>query len=458
MDRFAIALPTSARRLMTLLEDDGHEAVAVGGCVRDALLGRPVADVDIATSALPTQTMSIAAAADLVAHPTGIAHGTVTVVVDDEPIETTTYRLDGVYRDGRHPETVTFTRDITADLARRDFTINAIAYSPTTDEFTDPFDGRGDLSRGLIRCVGDPDERFGEDALRILRALRFSAQLGFDVEEETAQACKRCAPLLDAIAAERIGDEFLKLVSAPNAAVTIHDFWSIVVTFIPEFAVMDGFAQYNPHHPHDVAAHTLAAFAAASDAAIVTHPGDPVVCMALLLHDIGKPDTFSTDERGGHFYGHADRGAEMAHDILVRLRYPRVFVDEVCRLVKYHGICILPEERSIKRWMNRLGLATFYRLLDVKRGDVSGLCSEDQHVLRQFAEIETMAHRIEEASACFSLKDLAIDGNDIIETLGVTPGPAVGELLNEALETVIDEAAPNERDTLLAYLRRHIAG
>jgi len=455
MARITLTLPLAARRLIALLEANGHEAFVVGGCIRDALLDRPLADVDIATSALPNQTMMLAETAGITTYPSGLPHGTVTVVLDDESFEITTYRVDGFYRDARHPETVTFAHDIRADLARRDFTINALAYSPTTGELVDPFDGTSDLATGIIRCVGDPSLRLNEDALRIMRALRFSAQLGFDVEEETAQACRDHAPLLDSIAAERIGAEFLKLVRAPYAAQTIRLFWDIIVLIIPEIAFMKGFEQDNPHHPHDVAEHTLTALEAANNAAIVTAPGDPVICMALLMHDIGKPFTCTHDEQCSHFYGHAETGSLITNDILSRLRYPRIFVDEVCRLVKYHGVCITAEEKNIKHWMNRLGPKTFHRILDVKRGDVSGLCTEDQGVLALFDDIEQIAEQIEQSDACFSLKRLAITGNDIIE-LGVAPGPQIGTLLNTALNAVIDEEVINEKLALINYLHERI--
>jgi tRNA nucleotidyltransferase (CCA-adding enzyme) len=456
MDRIALTLPLAARRLIVLLEANGHEAFVVGGCVRDALLDRPLVDIDIATSALPDQIMMLAETAGITVHPTGLPHGTVTVVLGDESFEITTYRVDGIYRDARHPETVTFARSIRADLARRDFTINALAYSPTTDELVDPFGGTSDLAAGIIRCVGDPSLRLNEDALRIMRALRFSAQLGFDVEEETAQACHDHAPLLDSIAAERVGDEFLKLVRAPYAAQTIRLFWDIIVLIIPEIAFMKGFEQDNPHHPHDVAEHTLAALETANNATIVTTPSDPIICMTLLMHDIGKPFTCTHDEHGSHFYGHAERGSLITHDILSRLRYPRIFVDEVCQLVKYHGVCITTEEKNIKHWMNRLGSPTFHRILDVKRGDVSGLRKEDQGVLALFDDIEQIAWRIERSDACFSLKRLAITGNDIID-LGVEPGPQVGTLLNTALNAVINEEVVNEKHILVDYLHKRIA-
>ncbi len=455
MEQITIALPLTAIRLITLLEVNGHEAFVVGGCVRDALLGRTIADIDIATSALPDQILMLATTAGMRTCPTGLPHGTVTVIVDDESFETTTYRMDGTYLDARHPETVTFTHDIKTDLSRRDFTINALAYSPTTGELVDPFGGYSDLKTRQIRCVGEARLRFSEDALRIMRALRFSAQLGFTIERDTAQACHENEALLDSIAAERIGIEFLKLVSAPYAAQAIRLFWSTVVHIIPEMAPMKGFEQNNPHHPYDVAEHTLIALQTASDASIVTTPNDPVICMALLMHDMGKPFTCTQDEQGFHFYDHAEKGAEIARTILSRLRYPRTFIDEVCQLVKYHGVCITPEEKSIKRWMNRLGTKAFYRILDVKRGDVSGLRLEDQNVLELFDEIEQIAEKIEVDDECFSLKNLAIKGTDII-ALGITPGPQIRTLLNAALDAVIDDRIANKKDALIDYVREQI--
>lgn len=438
----------SARRVVRALEAHGHEAYLVGGCVRDTLIGRPVSDIDITTSATPEQTIDAARTAGMAVHPTGIAHGTVTVVADGEAMEVTTYRVDGVYRDARHPESVIFSTDVEDDLARRDFTVNAMAYSPASGVLVDPFGGRSDLHAHIIRAVGDPSARFEEDALRIMRALRFSSQLGFSIEERTDAALRHASPLLDRISVERIASELLLLVGGAGAAEAIRTHWDVIATILPELAPMKGFDQHNPHHPYDVAEHTLHALDA-------TPSADPCVRMTLLLHDIGKPDTYHADAKGGHFYGHAKRSAVIARNVLVRLRYPRAFTDEVVKLVENHGAPIIDDPKNVKRWMRRLGHDSFYRLLDVKRGDVGALCARDQKILPLFDRIESTAHEIDEEHACFSLKDLAITGDDLLAA-GVERGPLIGRLLKTALDAVIDEAVPNEKPALMAFIEGYL--
>ena len=336
----AFAIPSYARTALDRLTAAGHEAWLVGGCVRDLLLGRTPGDYDITTAALPEETEGVFAGEQLIE--TGLRHGTVTVVLEGCPLEITTYRVDGTYADARHPDQVTFTRSLREDAARRDFTVNAMAYHPDRGLW-DGFGGRADLEKGLLRCVGDPETRFREDALRILRAVRFASVLGFTLEPATAEAARRTAPLLGQIAPERLSAELTKLLCGPGAGTVLGEYPDILGALIPELGPMVGFDQRNLHHCHDLLTHTAAA--------VDNIPPDPALRLAMLLHDVGKPETFSLGEDGqGHFYGHAKRSVELADAILRRLRYPNHLREKAVTLIRFHdaGMSMLSSTSAVQ--------------------------------------------------------------------------------------------------------------
>lgn len=430
---------------MGRLEEHGYECYVVGGCVRDGLRGLVPHDWDICTDALPDQMQAIFQ--DIPCILTGVQHGTVTVVWEHQPVEITTYRTDGEYADGRHPQKVEFVRTVQQDLSRRDFTMNAMAYHPVRG-LVDPFGGQQDLQQGLLRCVGKAEQRFEEDALRILRALRFSSCYGFSIEEKTAQALKKQAPRLTLIAAERIRMELDRLLLGKYVGQVLRCYGEILVPVLPEIQPMFGFDQCNPHHHLDVFAHTVK----------TVEESKPLlpIRLALLLHDIGKPSCFTKDENGvGHFYGHSSVSEEVAETILKRLRYDRATAERVRLLIKYHDPVIEPTESSVKRWLNRLGEEGFRQLLWVKEGDCRGqhpsLAEERLPILE---EIRQVLDKVITDSQCFSLKDLAINGNDVL-SCGVPPGKAVGQRLAEIFEAVLDGRLPNEREVLLEVLRKN---
>ena len=435
-------LPEQVHTVIDRLCGAGHEAFAVGGCVRDALLGRTPGDYDVTTSARPEEIEAVFAREKLIE--TGLRHGTVTVLLGGMPIEVTTYRVDGEYADHRHPDCVRFTRDLTEDLARRDFTINALAFSPERG-IIDPFGGREDLAAGRIRCVGRADARFREDALRILRALRFSSVLGFPLDGETARAALASRELLRAVSAERVYAELVKLLCGPNVREVVCRYVDILGVVIPELLPMKGFDQRNPHHVYDVLEHSAAACAAV--------PSEPVLRLAALLHDIGKPECFTLGEDGvGHFCGHAAISASRAEEILTRLKSDRATRERVVTLVREHDLIIPAQERAVKRALRRLGKEDFFALLALKRAD--NLAQSPAYADRQrtYDALEELARCVLEEEACLSLRDLAVSGQDLI-ALGMEPGPALGAALAAMLDAVIDGEVPNGKDALLAWYR-----
>lgn len=434
-------LPKSAGTILATLEAAGHEAWCVGGCVRDALLGREPEDWDVTTSALPEETRAVFGDR---AYPTGLKHGTVSVRDEyGKLVEVTTYRIDGAYPDHRHPDSVTFTRSIDEDLARRDFTVNAIAAN-LRGEFRDPFGGREDLTRKLLRCVGDPERRFREDALRILRGLRFSAVLGLEIEMETAAAMERNRALLQDIAPERIQTELVKLLTGRYAARPLQAHPGIIGVFWPEVLPMVGFDQRNVHHCYDVWTHSIET--------LNSTPPVPALRCAALLHDIGKPSAFAPDEAGvGHFRGHAKASVALTNAMLRRLKFPNGFRERVLRLVEWHDRDIPRTDKALRRALRVLGEETLRQLLALKRAD--NLAQAPAYHGRQ-AEIrlaEEILDRLLAEDACFSLKQLAVNGNDLL-AMGLT-GPAVGRALNGLLGRVVDGELPNNRDALLEALR-----
>ena len=431
-------LPEQVKKIIDTLNAAGHEAYAVGGCVRDGLLGRAPGDYDVASSALPEETKAVFAGEKLIE--TGLRHGTVTVLSGGIPVEVTTFRIDGEYADCRHPDSVTFTRSLRDDLARRDFTVNAMAYSPEGG-IIDLFGGRNDLDAGLIRCVGDADARFKEDALRIIRALRFASVLGFQLEEKTARAARDNKELLKSVSAERLFAELLRLLCGQNVRAVLCGYIDVIGAVIPEALPMKGFLQRNPHHIYDVLEHTAAAVEAVSP--------EPELRLAALLHDIGKPRCLTVDDAGtGHFYGHAEISAEIAEDILSRLKSDGATRKNVVRLVREHGVQIEENERAVKRALNRLGEETFFRLLQLKRADNAAQSPENAGRRVYYDGLERLARQIIEKKQCFSLKNLAVNGDDLI-ALGIRPGPELGVRLNALLEAVISGKAENSREALL---------
>ena len=435
--------PQQVHQLLERLEAGGFSAFVVGGCVRDIMMGRTPADWDAATSARPEQVMALFAPDAL---PTGLQHGTVTVRLGGYTFEVTTFRRDGCYRDARHPDHVTFTTDLREDLSRRDFTINAMAMD-LRGTVVDPFGGGEDLRRRVLRCVGNPDRRLSEDALRIMRGLRFAATLGLTIDAPTAEALHRHRALLREIAIERITAELTRLLCGGRADEILLTYPDVLAVVIPEIMPAIGFQQYNPHHCYDVWEHSVRAMAAA--------PVDPVIRYTLLLHDLGKPETFSLDEKGvGHFYNHGKVSAEIANRVCQRLRLDRTTSDAVVDLVRWHDMEIPLSEKGIRRQLRRFGEMNLRRLLQIKRGD--NLAQHPAYLGRQdhITQLEQLLDVVLQEEQCFSLKQLAVKGDDLLD-LGLS-GRAVGEALNTLLDQVVDGKMPNDRDLLLLYVKEKL--
>ena len=436
-------VPPYVHTVLTALQDAGHEAYPVGGCVRDCLMGRTPADWDVCTSALPGETEAVFAGWRVIE--TGVKHGTVTVLSDGRPVEITTFRTDGTYHDGRHPDSVTFVSSLREDLARRDFTVNAMALGPD-GTVIDPFGGREDLRAGRVRCVGEPDRRFGEDALRILRALRFASKLDFAIDPGTARSAVENRALLDRIARERVFSEMKGILTGPGAGRVLRGYAPVIFQVIPELGPLAGFDQKNPHHIYDIWTHT----AMAVDAA----PPEPVLRLTMLLHDVGKPETFFTDEAGvGHFYGHAEKGEALAERILRRLRCDNATRERVCLLIHYHAIQPPQTERAMRRLLAKVGEETVRQLLDCWRADCADRADAVLAADIPCGTLIGTAERIleellAEPTPCFDVKSLAVNGRDIL-ALGLSPGPAVGRVLGTLLEEVMDGSLANEREALL---------
>lgn len=441
-------LPAGAQYIISRLMKCGFEAYVVGGCVRDKMLSKEPDDWDICTNAHPNTVASIFRDCHVI--PAGVRHGTLTVESFGDMYEVTTYRIDGEYSDFRRPSRVEFTSDITKDLSRRDFTINAIAYNEKAG-FIDPFDGAGDLlSRRLIRCVGNAEDRFNEDALRIMRAIRFSSILGFRIEEKTSDAIHRNKHLLDHIAAERINVELRKLLTGKHALPVLLEYSDVIAQIIPEFAQCIGFDQHNKYHVYTVYEHIMRA--------MNNYTGDDeTVRLALFFHDIGKPQCYTEDENGGHFHGHGVPSSDMTSEIMTRLRFDNQTKNDVAALVLYHDATIEPTKKTVRRWFNKIGTSLFLRLLQVRKADILAHAPETiQSRLDRCDALEKLANEIMDEAECFSLKDLAVKGEDVMR-LGVPEGKEVGRLLNEALCAVINEAVKNDHDELIAYLSRRLA-
>lgn len=433
-------ISVGARAILQTLMDGGYEACLVGGCVRDLLRGAVPHDWDICTSARPEETAACFAHRRVLE--TGMKHGTVTVLEDGEPYEITTYRTEGPYSDSRRPDYVTFVSSLEADLARRDFTMNAIALK-LDGSLQDPFGGTEDIKYGVIRCVGDPACRFQEDGLRIMRALRFGASFGYKIEEKTAQAIRAYQKVLRHVAVERIQVELCKLLTGRWAGAILRHYPDVLCQFWHQLRPLVELEQNNPWHCWGGWEHTICALEAV--------PADLPLRLAVLLHDIGKPGCKSTDETGvDHFYGHAEAGAELADGMLRTLKFDNKTRERVVILVKRHDLPL--SEYSIRRWLGRLGAETFFQLLEVKRADSLGQNSSMvKDWLAELDEIKAKAEEILAQQECLSLRGLEVNGKDVLEA-GIAPGPEVGQVLNGLLEQVLSGAVPNEREALLARI------
>lgn len=438
------SIPPGAAYILTALERGGYEAFLVGGCVRDLLRGVPPHDWDICTSARPEETEACFSGRRIVE--TGLKHGTVTVLAEGGPYEITTYRREGPYSDSRRPDYVRFVTSLEEDLARRDFTMNAVALG-LDGVLRDPFGGGEDIRAGLIRCVGEPARRFREDGLRVMRGLRFAATLGYAVEEGTARAIYHCRAMLDHVAAERINTELCRLLVGDRAGDVLRQYPDVFCQFWPQLAPLVTLEQNNPWHCWGGWEHTVRALEGA--------PADVTLRLTMLLHDIGKPGCKSTDGRGiDHFYGHPAAGAEMADRMLRALKFDNGIRKRVVTLVEHHDVQLSGQEKSIRRWLNRLGPEAFFQLLEVKRADGRGQAYEK--IKDRLPELDAIQAKAEELLAqgqCLGLKDLAVNGRDVLAA-GVAPGPEVGRILAELLDRVLSGELPNQREELL----RQIAG
>lgn len=436
-------IPEESKRLMKMLLDAGYEAFVVGGCVRDSLLGRKPHDWDICTNALPDQMKEVFS--DFRVLDTGLKHGTLTVLLEN-PYEITTYRKDGDYSDHRHPDQVEFVSDLKEDLSRRDFTINAMAAN-INGEIIDYFDGQYDLLNHRIMCVGDPEQRFEEDALRILRAMRFASRYGFGIEQRTAIAMFMKKDLLKEIAAERIGSEFLQIMSG-NCAELLRGFRAVFEVIVPEITPSIGFVQNNPHHCYDVWTHTVEA--------VRSCHADTVVKIACLYHDLGKPHCYSEDEHGiGHFYGHAAVSAEIAEKSLRNLRLESKLIADVVQLVASHDRMLEVKKNIVRRCLNKFGEIQFMNLVFLQAADKSAqLLDIGQHgeQVTRVSQFFRMIQEIKQQEDCFKLKDLAVNGNDLIQ-IGFSQDKSLGNALNTLLELVMDDKMENDKEKLLAKAR-----
>lgn len=453
--------PTQAAlRVLSVLEGAGLEAWIVGGWVRDALLGAPSHDIDVCCSGLWQESARALRAAGIDVVESGTKFGGITAIADGERIEVTTYRLDGFYTDGRHPESVERAASVEEDLARRDFTVNAMAWHPVRG-LLDCFDGAGDLERREIRAVGEPQRRFEEDALRMLRAVRFACRLDFTIEPATAAALASCAPLLDAVARERVGWELEGILATGRAGDALVRYPEIMCAAIPELAPCRGFGQHSRYHVYDVYEHTARVLSVAGEEArgggAAAGPS-PSLMWAALLHDVEKPSCFTLDERGnGHFYGHPELSAKTARVVMERLSCPKELVRDACLLIRYHDRPLEAERCSLLRMMSCLAgagvdtIRLMNELFDLKRADTFGKAPSCFYYVEEIERMREMVRELVATGEAYSLSTLDLDGRDLIEA-GVKPGKQVGNLLQRALDAAIDGVVPNDRSALLAYL------
>ena len=437
---FKMVLPQTVEYCMKTLERAGFEAFAVGGCVRDSLLGITPQDYDLCTNAKPSEVAELFADYTLVR--SGEKHGTIGVVIENQVVEITTYRTEGGYQDSRHPGWVRFVSKLKEDLARRDFTVNAMAYNPRKG-VVDPFGGRKDLKNKILRTVGEPQERFSEDALRILRGVRFSVRFGLTPEDGTLQAMKELAPSIKKLAKERVFLELCKLLPQVSAK-DLLDYAPVIVQAVPVLAPCLGFLQHSPYHKYNVYGHTAYVVGYASE--------DLIVRWAALLHDCGKPQCFTRGEDGvGHFYGHAQVGAKLAKEALTELKAPKVLRDRVVFLIEHHMDLLEADKRLLRRRLGQYGQQTVENMLALQEADVSGLGNGKV----TYPEIRALLQEILEENSCFSLRDMQVDGKDLL-ALGFAPGKELGACLNHLLERVLNEELSNEKEALLAAAKEYL--
>jgi len=434
-----IHLPEYVKIPVSLLAKEGFECFIVGGCVRDILMEKEPDDFDMTTSATPDEMLTVFK--DYRVIETGLKHGTLTVVSGGKGLEITTYRTDGEYKDNRHPESVSFSRNIADDLSRRDFTVNAMAYSDERG-IVDLFGGQEDLKNKIIRCVGEPDKRFNEDGLRIMRALRFASTLGFEIEPNTAESIHKNRELLCNIAVERLFTEFKKLVCGKNAAEILREYADVIAVFIPEIEPMIGFDQKTKYHCFDVYEHTLAALSNCPE-------NDIIMRLSIFFHDIGKPHCLTVDELGGHFKGHDKIGAEITDTILRRLRSDNATREAVTRLIGEHCMQVAPTEKAVKRFLSTHSFDEARRAVALSRADKLA-CAPEYRITEIHNLLDALINKIEADGACFTLRDLAIDGRDLA-ALGLK-GKDIGKALNAALDAIIDGRVNNEKQELLNFI------
>lgn len=437
-----IKIPNDVKTVMNVLTNNGYKAYVVGGCVRDSIMGRTPNDWDVTTDAAPEQIKALFA--DFKTVDTGIKHGTVLIVSGKTPVETTTFRLDGEYSDNRHPDKVTFTKNVCEDLARRDFTINAMAYNEA-DGIVDPFDGRSDIENKIIRCVGDADTRFNEDALRIMRAVRFASVLGFSIEEKTAESITKNENLLSGIACERITAELLKLLCGENVFNVLAEFRSVIGVFIPELKLEFDFKQYGKKHGYDVWMHTVHT--------VNNIENDPVLRLTMLLHDTGKIATHALDENGNStFRNHAAVGGVIAENILKRLRFSKEYINTVSFLVSIHDKEVPETRTEVKEYIRDLGEENFIRLMKIRRADKSGLAKGFRDITDKLLFAYSTFDEIMNNNEPYSLAQLAVNGNDIKKYV---PANVIGDTLKYLLETVIENPEKNNKETLIKIIKKN---
>ena len=434
-----MVLNENAKRIISRMRQSGYPCYAVGGCVRDSLMGREPSDWDFTTPALPDEIECVFSDCRTVNF--GKQFGTIAVVLDDTQYEITTFRVDGEYSDGRHPDEVSFSTSLTDDLSRRDFTINAMAYSDE-EGLIDPFDGQRDLSYGVIRCVGTATTRFAEDALRILRALRFASTLGFSIEPSTSEAILSGRRMLTEISPERIHDELLKLLCGEKVDFVLRRYRSVFAVFIPELQGTFDFEQNTPHHNRDVYRHSVAS--------VKNIEPDPLLRTVMLFHDIGKPMSRTVDSHGvSHYKNHPLLGAAMTEEILRRLCMPRLFTEEACTLIRYHDLRLKADPVEIKRYLNQLGAKAMRKLYKIRLADTLAQSSYlRQEKLDQLNAVNAEMERIISSGECYNLHMLAVNGSDLIH-LGVGTGQRIGEILSALLEKVVTGELNNEKETLI---------
>lgn len=447
--QFKINLPDEVQEIMSVIREYGATSYVVGGCVRDSIIGREPHDWDICTPALACELLVEFEEKGYKVIPTGLQHGTITVHLNGNNYEITTFRKDGKYSDGRHPDTVEFTSDLIYDLERRDFTINAMAYNPE-EGLVDPFNGCRDIQNRIIRCVGNPDDRFQEDGLRILRALRFSCQLNFVIDETTGRAMLDNKELISNVSMERINTEFIKIINAEYVfSFPFYSYNKIISQFIPEVVPMVSFDQHNPYHYLDVFAHSCQVLTICR-----IYNADLITKFAAFFHDIGKPHCYQDDKNGiRHFKGHGKISADMTDVIMRRLKFDNNTRDKVVQLVYYHDASFEVGKKYVRRWLNKIGVDQFKRLLVLRRADIMGQSelNRDER-LQKLDAVKVCLEEVLKEKPAFSVKDLEIDGKDVMKYMLMDECPEVGYWLKHILKQVIDGQLQNNREDLIYYI------